>query len=88
MKQISAQPLDNRGVRDALQAGGPLLMGTRNHAMVLVSLAYIEVNGDILPKGGLVLDPAPSPFGSAVGVRPLRTEEMQAFFGADVVVTH
>ncbi len=86
MANIGAQPLNNRGVRDAIAAGRPLLIGTKNHAMVLVGMIYSDVNGNIIPRAGYVLDPAPTAFGGAVGLRQLSAGEMTAYFAADVTV--
>ena len=86
MQRLGAKPLDNTGIRNALAAGRPLLIGTSHHAMVLVGMAYRQVGPRILPQQALVLDPAPTPLGSATGLRPLLANEMTAYFAADVVV--
>ena len=74
--------VSNAAIATELAAGRPLLVGTRGHAMVLVSANYERrANGDVVITGGSVIDPLPGK-----GLRKLARNEMVLTYVAAVEV--
>jgi len=64
--------INNDIIRDALDANRPLIIGTTNHAMLVVGMKYTEFNGHVAQVVGVdVFDPWPGQ-----GLRPARQEEV------------
>lgn len=64
--------INNDMIRDALADDRPLVIGTTNHAMLVVGMQFIEYNGRVAQVTGVqVFDPWPGQ-----GFRPARREEV------------
>jgi hypothetical protein len=74
--------ISNATMASELGEGRPLLIGTRGHAMVLVSVNYQRhSDGDVVITGGQVIDPLPGK-----GVRRLARSEMVLSYVSSVQV--
>lgn len=66
--------INNDDIRDALRANTPLVMGTTEHAMLIVGMTFTEMNGHVAEVQAVrVFDPWPG-----VGLRTLSRSEMTA----------
>ena len=83
VSMLNQQYTCRQGVRFSVRTARPI--GTKNHAMVLVGMVHRELNGNIMPRAGSALDPAPTACGGAVGPLQLRADEMTAYVAVAVM---